>query len=211
MMNRAPALLTAIAVLLLSACGEAPPPAALPEALAANESNAAAQTQEVPSPPADLALSAAASQPAAPSVSLHELMRDVIGPNAQRVWRSVSYIATESGVQETMPVNDMDWDGLHQSVTILLEASHGLTLEGRDIGGAAYEAVRQNYQYTAAEIAERRARNLDDWNAIAVGMGDLARQIIAPIERRNILALTETGAALNQACETCHASYWLRP
>jgi hypothetical protein len=195
--------LTCIAALLLVACGEAPQPVELPEEPAVND--AAAQ------PPAAAAQQAPAAQPSTPAVSLHELMRDVIDPNAQRIWRAVSYTATEGGVEETIPVNDMDWDGLRHSAATLLEAAHGLTLDDRDVGGADYESVRQPFQYTAEEIVARRAANIEDWNAIAVGMGDLTREIMATIERRDILALTETGAALNQACEACHASYWYKP
>jgi hypothetical protein len=114
-------------------------------------------------------------------------------------------------VEEIIPVNDMDWDGLRHSAATLLEVAHGLTLEGREVGGADYESVRQPFQYTAEEIAARRAADIEDWNAIAVGMGDLTRDVMATIERRDILALTETGAALNQACEACHATYWYRP
>jgi hypothetical protein len=203
MMNHARTL-TGIAVLLLAACGEAPQSAAPQQAAAPAET---AQAQVAAPPP----VAEAAPQQREPEVTLHALMRDVIEPNARRIWRSVSYTATEGGVQETIPVNDMDWDGLRQSATTLLEAAHGLTLEGRDVGGADYETVRLNYQYTAEEITARHADNVEDWNDIAIGMGELTRQVMASIERHDILALTETGAALNQACEACHASYWIKP
>jgi hypothetical protein len=208
MMNQVRTL-TCIAALLLAACGEAPEsPAPAPEP-AADEP--VAQSLQTDPAPTNATAPQPQSAPSVPAVTLHELMRDVIEPNAQRIWRAVSYTATAGGVEETMPVNDMDWDGLRHSATTLIEAAHGLTLEGRDVGGAAYDAVRLNYQYTAEEIAARQAGNPEDWNAIAIGMSDLTREIMATIERRDILALTETGAALNQACEACHASYWIKP
>lgn len=200
------------AILLLGACGE--PATDDPSVAEPTNQASTADTSQVASPqPAAPTNVAAASTTSLspPAVTLHELMRDVIEPNAQRIWRAVSYTATAGGVEETMPVNDMDWDGLHQSGIILLEASHGLTIPGREVGGAAYESVRQNFQYSADEIAERRIQSAEDWNAIALGMGDLVREVLSAIDRRDLFALTETGAELNQACEACHAAFWYRP
>ncbi|MDR2213795.1 MAG: hypothetical protein LBE21_09260 [Pseudomonadales bacterium] len=196
-----------IAALFLSGCGAETPPNAEPQANAADQAQAAPETViavEVEPPPL-------AAPRGGPSVTLQELMSDIIEPNAQRVWRAVSYTATENGIEETMPVHDMDWEGLHQSAITLIEAAHGLTLEGREVGGDAYEAIREDFQYTAEEITALRARNLDDWNEIAAGMEELTRETLAAIERRDILGLTETSAAINQACEICHAEYWYRP
>jgi len=202
MKNQNAYILASLFSLLLVACGE--PQVAEPAPQEPVETPAAAPVET----PAPATSAAAAANP--PPVSLHELMRDVIEPNAQRVWRSVSYIATPGGVEETMPVNDMDWEGLHQSAIILLESAHGLTLEGREIG-ADYDLVRQEFQYSAAEITELRTQNRDDWNAIAEGMLNMTREVLDAIDRRDIFALTETGANLNQACEACHAAYWYRP
>lgn len=200
MKNQNAYILASLFSLLLVACGE--PQVAEPEEPVETPPATSVGT------PAPATSAATAANP--PPVSLHELMRDVIEPNAQRVWRSVSYIATPGGVEETMPVNDMDWEGLHQSAIILLESAHGLTLEGREIG-ADYDLVRQDFQYSAAEITELRTQNRDDWNAIAEGMLNMTREVLDAIDRRDIFALTETGADLNRACEACHAAYWYRP
>lgn len=196
-----PALVAA--ALMLGACSEPAepptPPAAAPPASA-----------QAPTPAPDAVVLPA---PAAPvlEVTLQQLMRDVIDPNVQRLWRAVSYTVTPDGVNETMPVSEMDWDGLRHSAVTLLEASYGLTLLDRPVADAGYEDTRQDFQYTAAEIAQRRAGNSADWLAISIGMGDLVRDTLDAVERRDILALTESGAAINQACEACHASYWYHP
>jgi len=202
------AVFSVAACCLISACGESVNPGAV--ALAPEVDAAAPSIAELPSANGDVPTPTQTVLPP-PSVTVHELMRDVIEPNAQRIWRAVSYTATAGGVEETMPINDMDWDGLHQSAIVLVEAGHGLTVENRDIGSAAYELVRQDFQYTGDEIAALRIQNSDDWNAIAVEMGVLAREVLDTIDRRDIFALTETGAELNQACEACHAAYWYRP
>ncbi|HWK54945.1 MAG TPA: hypothetical protein VNR18_11280 [Hyphomicrobiales bacterium] len=201
MKRNLPCLAVIAAILSLGACSEpAEPPS--PSAAATPES---VPIPAVPPPPA------ATTPESAPDVTVQQLMRDVIEPNVQRLWRAVSYTVTQEGVNETMPISEMDWDGLRHSAVTLLEASHGLTLLERPVADAGYDDTRQAFQYTAAEIAQRRASNSADWLAISLGMRDLVRDTLEAVERHDIFALTESGAAINQACEACHASYWYHP
>jgi len=145
------------------------------------------------------------------AITLRQLMQSVIDPNAQALWTAVSYVATESGVKETMPVTDADWDALLQSAITLAESGNALLVADRPVADASYETERRAFQFSAAEIAERRVKGAENWDVIARGMQDLVLETLDAVQRRDIFALTEKGAVINEACEACHASFWYRP
>jgi len=145
------------------------------------------------------------------TITMQQLMRSVIDPNAQNLWKAVSYVATLDGVEETMPVTDADWDALLQSAITLAESGNALLIQERPIAGADYDANRPAFQFSAAEIQARRSNGADNWNVIALGMQDLVLETLEAVQRRDIFALTDKGAAINEACEACHANFWYRP
>src|SRR5690606_5126827 len=85
--------------------------------------NAEAPDNEIP---------AAGSPPSSePSVladlpTIEDLMTDTIAPNAESLWRAVSYVATDAGITETAPQSDEDWATLRDSANALIAAADEL-------------------------------------------------------------------------------------
>ena len=69
--------------------------------------------------------------PFKPVASVHQLMHDVVYPNAEIVWESVGTIISYEGTEEIFPRNDQEWEAVERSALTLTEAGNLLMIEGR--------------------------------------------------------------------------------
>ena len=66
------------------------------------------------------------------------------------------------------------------------------------------------YEYMPDEVAAKLAENPVAWEGFAQGLQNAALPMLQAIEARDADALSEFGAALDAACESCHSVYWYR-
>ena len=191
-----------LSLLLLTACSseeETAVPAADPE------TPPAAAAQEAPAPAAD---SGAVYDSAS---SIRALMNGMVETNARQVWHAVRYVVSEQGVEEeTVPQTDEDWRRLRDAALVLIEAGNSLMLPGRAVAHPEEIAETPEFQYRPEEIAARIAADPEGWRFFLQQMQFATRETLAAIERRDVLALIERGAVINEACEGCHAEFWYR-
>jgi hypothetical protein len=138
-------------------------------------------------------------------------MTKIIMPNADHLWRAVSYVANEQGVTETSPQTDADWSQLHDSATALIAAGDELMNTNREILTSDFDASTASFQFTPDEIKQLLAEDPLPWQAYAQQMQESTRMTLQAIEFRDVMGLVEFGAQINEACEGCHAAYWYRP
>ena len=206
-MNRSFFRVCAVAALVTCyGCGPAPQQ---PEATATEDNTVATEA---------VATTAATATPAPnpfadfnTSLSVKDLMNAVINRNARQLWASVSYVETEQGAVEIIPQTQEDWDQLRTNAMALVEGANALMLPGRKIDAAENLAVTPDFQFTPAEIEQLLRDDPDNWIINLQNMQDTALATLEVINRKDILGLTERGARINEACETCHAQYWYRP
>ena len=98
---------------------------------------------------------AASLPPFKPVASVHQLMHDVVYPNAEIVWESVGTIISYEGTEEIYPRNDQEWEAVERSALTLTEAGNLLMIEGRakDTGDWM---ERARALVDAASVARRR-------------------------------------------------------
>jgi len=51
----------------------------------------------------------------------------------------------------------------------------------------------------------------ENWRAYIKQMQFFTRTTLETIEEKDLLGLRETSAAINNACQGCHAEFWYRP
>jgi hypothetical protein len=129
------------------------------------------------------------AQPPAPamppfdySVSMKDLMANVIDPAADVVWESVGTIYTKEGAFERVPANDDEWNGVKAKAITLVEVGNLLMLPERSGGNAEW------VQLTQAMVAQ-------------------SKRAIKAAESHDKEGLFNTGADIYEACVNCHKRF----
>ena len=129
-----------------------------------------------------LAGAAASLPPFKPVASVHQLMHDVVYPNAEIVWESVGTIITYEGTEEIYPRNDQEWEAVERSALTLTEAGNLLMIEGR-------------------------AKDTGDWMERARALIDAASVALEAARNKDAAAVFDSGEGIYYACEGCHERY----
>jgi hypothetical protein len=145
------------------------------------------------------------------AIGIDDLMTAVIMPNADHIWRSVSYVANSEGVTETKPETDEDWSKLRESAEILIAAGDELRNTNREVFSGDFDEATASFQYTPDEIKQLIADNPEPWQNYIQQMQDRTRMTLQAIDLKDLVGLQDFGAQINGACEGCHADYWYRP
>jgi hypothetical protein len=143
--------------------------------------------------------------------TIEDLMTETIMPNADQLWRAVSYVANEQGVTETVPQTDEDWSRLRASANALISAGDELMITDREILTSDFDPNTASFRFTPDEIRQLLATDPQPWQAYAELLQERTRMTLQAIEFRDVMGLVEFGARINEACEGCHAAYWYRP
>ena len=121
---------------------------------------------------------------AAPVASVREMMTGMVAPAATTVYRSVGYVVSVEGEQETSPQSEEEWDAIAGSAAAIAEAGAMLKVPGRE-------------GFNEAE----------GWQKFAQDMIDASLISRAAAVKRDKNALFASGEALNESCEGCHTAY----
>lgn len=129
------------------------------------------------------------SQPAAPApppfdttVSVKDLMANILDPNADVVWESVGTIVTKEGTFDRAPATDDEWNQIKASAITLVEAGNSLLLPARSGNNA-------------------------EWIAKAGAMIAQSKLMMKAIDDRNKDAVFNVGADLYDSCVNCHKQF----
>ena len=93
----------------------------------------------------------------------------------------------------------------------LMEASNLLLMPGRKIAKPGEKAGDPRVDRDPDEIQAHIARDPPAWISHAHALQAAATETLQAIDARNVKALVDAGEVLDQACETCHKTYWYRP
>jgi len=161
------------------------------------ESQSATQVPAAQLPPAQV-----------PTASYQELMKYVVDPTADDIWNAVSTTATKKGVVEKVPKTDEDWEALRRHSITLIEASNLLVIEGRPIVVGDGKTSEMPDELHADEIQKLFIEKRQQFVSNAALFRDAAKKVLEAVDARDVKRLEQTGAALDQACETCHSQFW---
>lgn len=125
---------------------------------------------------------AASLPPFKPVASVHQLMHDVVYPNADIVWGSVGTIISYEGTEEIYPRNDEEWEAVERSALTLTEAGNLLMIEGR-------------------------AKDTGAWMERARALIDAAAVALEAARNKDAAAVFDSGEGIYYACEGCHEQY----
>jgi hypothetical protein len=152
-------------------------------------------------------------QPAPPSplkpvATLQEIMTDIIDPNIDFVWNSVSSISTANGSEQRQPQSDEDWLALRQHALAVAEAANLLLIEDRPIAADTAATSSGGAELNPPEIKALIAAHHGEFTQRAQSLRTAAQGLLTAIAAKNAEALENAGGAVEQACEQCHSQFW---
>ena len=116
------------------------------------------------------------------SVSVKDLMANVLDPSADVVWESVGTIVTKEGTFEKAPANEDEWNQVKAAAITLVEGSNGLLLPVRSGGNA-------------------------EWVKLAQATIEQSKRMIKAAQDHDKEAVFNVGAELYDSCVNCHKRF----
>jgi hypothetical protein len=144
------------------------------------------------------------------TATIRDVMDTLVDPSADELWNSVRFEVDEEGAREMRPESDEEWAALRRAAIAIIEGGNALMIPGRRVAPPGATTEFPAYEYLPDEVAAKLAENPGAWDGFAQGLQAAAMDMLQSIEARDADKLSEFGAALDEACETCHSLYWYR-
>ena len=142
------------------------------------------------------------------SATVREVMKSIVEPNADYVWKSVSSRVTLKGTEEKAPKTDDDWEELREHAVALAEASDLLQIPGRLVAHPGEPVDNPKVEEPPEVIKTMIESDLATWIKYNHDLHDTVITVIKAIDAKNVQGVMAAGSAIDDACEACHKSYW---
>jgi hypothetical protein len=142
-----------------------------------------------------------------PVATIQELMESQIDPAADGVWDSVGTVITAAGEENRQPRTARQWEEVRSKAINLVEATNLLLIPGREVARQAFPSAGPGV-FSSADIEHKLATERAGFYAFAVALRNVALEQLTAINHRDVAALSKAGEALDNACESCHLTYW---
>jgi len=145
-----------------------------------------------------------------PIVSVKELMRDMLDPAADNIFDAVKTVYTKTGVVETVPKTEHDWEKIRIGAVTLAEGVYLLKIPrpfappGDENNSSGPDAT----ELSPAQIKAKLEGDLVLWNAKIEALRNVGLEVLEIVKEKRVAELWDAGYNLDQACETCHIQYW---
>ena len=139
--------------------------------------------------------------------TIKDIMDSLVDPGADYIWDAVATTVTAKGKEEKYPRTDEEWKEVRRRAIHLMEASNMLLIPGRHVarpGEKGDPRVELPPEQIEALINKDRA----NFTKLASGLYDSVLPALRAIDAKDKEALLEAGDAIDQACESCHFTYW---
>jgi hypothetical protein len=146
-----------------------------------------------------------------PMVSVKELMEYMIDPASDYVFDSVKTLVQPDGkVVEIVPKTDDDWKKLQVGAVTMLEGIYLLKVQrpfapAGDVNNSVGEDANE---LSPTEIAAKVQKDPVEWNARIEALRNVGLQVLDIVKTKNTKDLWDASENLDEACESCHRSYW---
>jgi hypothetical protein len=154
--------------------------------------------------------------PPAPSAvvkpgSIQQTMDLLIDPSADALWESVGTSQTAAGTQIKAPKNDAEWQKVAGYAQSLITGAKRLQTPRLPVGENAHSKLADADTpgtRTAIQIRDDIDANPAKFKAAAIRLEEASNAALNAARTHDAQGVLAAGAALDAACEACHAAYW---
>lgn len=146
-----------------------------------------------------------------PVVSVKEFMKYTIDPIADNIFDAVWWEATPNGgVKGYRPTTDEDWEKVKTGAVTIAE---GIYLLKVPRPFAPEGDVNNSLGPNPPELSPTQIKAKLDadpvlWDAKIEMMRNVALEVLEVVKKKDVDALFDASADLDEACESCHLDYW---
>jgi hypothetical protein len=145
------------------------------------------------------------------TATIKDIMDSVVDPSADYIWDSVSTIVTRKGTEERRPRTDMEWKEVRRRAIALVEATNLLIMDGRKVARPGEKSENPGIELGPEDIQGIIDADHASLIKFAHGLHDAGMKALAAIDKKDADALSDSGEAIDEACEQCHLKYWYPP
>jgi hypothetical protein len=137
-------------------------------------------------------------------------MADMIDPAADYMWEAVMTVVTVNGTEEHQPRTDEEWSEFRRQAIILTESANLLLVKNRRVAheGKVLEDHGTPGNLTAEQAQQAIDTDRASFDAFAKALREVGAALIKAADDRNVQAILDNGAALDEVCESCHLKFW---
>jgi len=146
-----------------------------------------------------------------PLVSVKELMKYMIDPASDYIFDSVKTLIRPDGtVVEVMPKTDEDWEKLRIGAITLAEGVYLLKVQRpfTPAGDVNNSVGPDATELSPEQIVAKVNKDPVEWNARIEALRNVGLEVLDIAKKRNTKELWDASENLDEACESCHRSYW---
>ncbi|SDE99280.1 cytochrome c [Terriglobus roseus] len=162
------------------------------------------------------AIAANRQTPSVPSTavklgSIQQTMDLLVDPSADALWESIGTSQTAMGIQVKAPKNDAEWQKVAGYAQGLIAGSKRLQTPKLPVGENAHSKLADADTpgtRTAVQIRVDIDADPAKFKAAAMRLEEASNAALIAARSRDAQGVLAAGAALDAACEACHAAYW---
>jgi hypothetical protein len=143
-----------------------------------------------------------------PTATVKDLMLEIVDPNADVVWLSVTSVVSRDGLVETRPETDEEWHEVRRGAIALVEAANLLQIPGRHVARPGEKSETPGVELEPLEMEDLINQDRAAWNMRANALHDASLEALNAIEAHDAARVFEVGEHIERACEGCHSQYW---
>jgi hypothetical protein len=148
--------------------------------------------------------------PFAQPQTIQAIMDTIVDPSADGLWGSVGVVETRDGTQNRALKSPAEWSHVRVLAGRLAGGAAALRSPrpvGENGGGGLADATAPGAR-TASDIAREIAADPARFHAHADRLRQGAELAARAADAHDADGLLKAGAAIDAACEACHAAYW---
>lgn len=140
--------------------------------------------------------------------TIKDLMINVVDPQADVVWLSVTTVASDKGLVETKPTNDAEWAKVKAGAITLAEAANLMMVPGRRVARPGEKSETPGVELEPEEMDALIAKDPQTFYRHARDLYNAAMLAARAAENKDANKIFEVGETIELACENCHRTYW---
>jgi hypothetical protein len=140
--------------------------------------------------------------------SIKDLMESIIDPSADTLWGAVGTIVDNEGVHELVPKTQEEWLDVRRAAVRMIEGANLLMMPDREAAPAGTKSEVPGVELEPAQITALIKKKRKSFDAFAKELQVLGSDALRASEAKNPMLLMDTGARMENVCESCHQAFW---
>jgi hypothetical protein len=160
--------------------------------------------EETPQPAAP----AAAAPAVGPDATIQDIMKNVIDPSAEHMWKSVGVEISAKGSIEKQPRTEEEWTEERRHAKTLVDAGDLLLVPGRKAAAPGVKSEFPGIELEPVEIDALLQKEWPQFERLAKDFQKASAEQLKAVEARDIEGIYKTGGDLDTTCENCHKVFY---